>query len=404
MAIFRGALPLDDYAIMPRHWFRDPRLSGKAKGYMGYISTHSPDYRLTVDQIIAEMRESKDAVYAGLEELVRYEYLIRTQGTDERNKFTEVDYHFGPAAAEVQFDRAWPRGARKASPVGKPGSVADQARQDVSAGQPGSGFSGSGKPGSGKPESKKTQPKKTQGVGVEKEDQNPPPLSSPATHYAPATPPPAATVTAPPAPAEVATGGDFGPKGNPHTDTPRPGGVDALAEALAALCPAWQPATTRAVLVELVNRNAYSPLEIERVMRAAAAGEYGPTGSPRRMLTWWPVKASVMAAPAPEWAQGPFRHLAEGTPMCRVHRGEPAAACGRCKSDRLGADVDVEPARHAAEADGLSGAALARQVARKAKTERAPHKGWTPDAPPAPQGPPPESFGTVLGRLAESFA
>ena len=37
------------------------RLSGKAKGYMGYIATHSPKYRLTVEQLWADLEQALSA-------------------------------------------------------------------------------------------------------------------------------------------------------------------------------------------------------------------------------------------------------------------------------------------------------------------------------------------------------
>lgn len=180
MAIYRGSLPIDNAAIVSRHWFRDPRLSGKAKGYMGYIATHAPNYRLTIEQMIAEMRDGKDAVYAGLEELCSLDYLVRVQqrndGEDGERRpgtFGEVDYHFGPAAAEPQYEPAWPPPEPTASgktASGKPGSGRDQGKRGVSAGGTASGKSRSGRdlgkqgksPGgtaSGKSESKKEHKK-----------------------------------------------------------------------------------------------------------------------------------------------------------------------------------------------------------------------------------------------------
>lgn len=143
MALYNGEPPAANFAMVPNHWFRDPRLSGKAKGYMGYIATHAPGYKLTIKQMIAEMAEGKDAIYAGLAELVKYGYLLRVQQRGEDNQFGEVDYHFGPAAYAQQYERAW------------------GARGDVSAGEAASGFSGCGFPGRGEPAPKKTTSKKT---------------------------------------------------------------------------------------------------------------------------------------------------------------------------------------------------------------------------------------------------
>jgi hypothetical protein len=278
MAIFRGALPADDFAIVANHWFRDPRLTGKAKGYMGYIATHSPKYRLTIEQLIAEMKEKRDAVYAGLEELVEFGYLLRTQARGDGGKLGEVDYHFGPAAYAQQYERAWVQKDKTPGQTasGKSGSGPDQGKQEETPGQTASGFSASGK----------TDSKKTNAL-EDQEKKNPPT-------------PRAAEPPAPPV-AEAETGGDS--SASPDNPKNAPAEASALDLLVAELAEAghWAPAIVREVLVELADRGR-QPAEIAAVFRAVAAGEHGPTGSPRRLLNWWP-SAPAAAAPAE-----PYRH------------------------------------------------------------------------------------------------
>ena len=348
MAIIRGAIPADDYAIVSNHWFRDPRLSGKAKGYMGYIATHSPLYRLTVDQLIAEMKDGKDAVYAGLKELVTLGYLVRTQGTAERGTFAEVDYQFGPAALVVKFDRAWPPkpSGNDKPPVqtasGKPRSGHDQGKCAPTS-QTASGFSASGKPASGKPDSKKYQGLKDQ----EKKYQSP-------------LPPAEQAVPRPPV-VEPETGGEFS-----NSDQHPERVLSALVRSLTAAA-GWDATTTRAVLVELQGRG-IGWAEIARVAADVAAGVHGPTGSPRRMLSWWPSVAVDALKPAgPRWAQGPTKYLPTGTLMCRLHRGQPASSCGNCAGARAGVDVipeDSGPVLSAREAVALARAHAQRAAGR----------------------------------------
>jgi hypothetical protein len=323
MAIFRGALPADDFAIVANHWFRDPRLSGKAKGYMGYIATHSPQYRLTVDQLIAEMREGKDAVYAGLEELVDLDYLVRTQARDG-GQFGEVDYHFGPAAYEATYDRAWPKAGRKTAgrtASGKPGSGDDQGKQDETAGRTASGKSGSGKPASGKSESKKittTSSKKTN--GLEDQEKKTPPTPRDAE-------PPAPPV------AEAETGGDSSASPEEHTDdTPAPSALDRLTAELAE-AGRWDADVVRSVLVDLADRG-IDRAEIARVFREVAAGEHGPTRSPRRLLTWWPAPKTAAAAPAEPYKHKPAPPCLEG---CDCWKHEKPVRLGDRTVDTLAA-------------------------------------------------------------------
>lgn len=283
MAIFRGALPADDFAIVANHWFRDPRLTGKAKGYMGYIATHSPKYRLTIEQLIAEMKEKRDAVYAGLEELVEFAYLVRTQARDGGGKMGEVDYHFGPAAYAQQYERAWVQKDKTPGQTasGKSGSGHDQGEQEETPGQTASGFSASGK----------TDSKKTNAL-KDHEKKNPP---TPRT----------AEPSAPPV-ADAETGGDS--SASPDNPNNAPAAASALDLLVVELAEAghWSADVVREVLVELADRGR-TPAEIARVFREVAAGQHGPTGSPRRLLSWWPT--TTPAAPTE-----PYRH--KPAPAC----------------------------------------------------------------------------------------
>jgi hypothetical protein len=316
MAIFRGSLPADDFAIVANHWFRDPRLSGKAKGYMGYIATHSPQYRLTIDQMIAEMREGRDAVYAGLEELVGLDYLVRTQSRDG-GQFGEVDYHFGPAAYEATFDRAWPRassqspGSRTAS--GKAVSGHDQGKRDDIPGRTASGKAASGKAASGESASKKnTSSKKIKGL----EDQE--------------KTPPTPRDAEPPAPAvdQADPGGDSSasPETAPTDDTSAPlSALDRLVVELAT-AGSWDADVVRDVLVDLADRG-IDRAEIARVFREVAAGDHGPTRSPRRLLTWWPSPKTAANAPAEPYKHKPAPPCVDGC-ECWKHQGEPGSGPG----------------------------------------------------------------------------
>ena len=140
-------LPGDFYRNMPIFWFRDPRMTSRAKGRLAYLATHAEKYELTLTQMIAETAEGRDAVYADLAELVRLDYLIREQVKDsDSNRYGEMRYRFGPAAYTQQYTRNW---GNDPKPAGQPangmsGSGPDQGKQDVSAGQPANGMSGSG--------------------------------------------------------------------------------------------------------------------------------------------------------------------------------------------------------------------------------------------------------------------
>jgi hypothetical protein len=102
MSIFLGHRPADNFSISPNAWFRDPRLSAKAKGILGYINSHAAGYELTMEQMIAEMADGKASLYAGLKELEDAGYLARYRRRDpQTGRLSSVDFYLGePIEAE----------------------------------------------------------------------------------------------------------------------------------------------------------------------------------------------------------------------------------------------------------------------------------------------------------------
>jgi hypothetical protein len=366
MSIFRGHLPQDNFTPMANHWFRDPRLGGKAKGYMGYIATNTAEYELSVKQLIAEMADGRDAVYAGLTELVTFHYLIRDQGRRDDGKRGEVTYRFGPAAYEQQYERAWGRHAAGSAPldeVGKPGSGPDQAERDVSpaqtasgkpvsgptceddvsAGQTASGFAGSGFAGSGRSDTKKISSKEISS----KKDQNP---------HAPAR------ASAPTAPDKTETRGGDSQETNPHRETTQgtpPGANTAAVAEACRLQPSWTPQAAATALRQAIA-DGHPEALARRALIALAAGEFGATTTgPQRLNApagpWWKPGELFVPAPRPSAA-----------PTCRRHRGQPANNCAPCRSEQLAAVGEDEGTK----AGPALTAAAARKAARACLLER----------------------------------
>ncbi|MER6684661.1 hypothetical protein [Streptomyces olivaceoviridis] len=59
--------------------FRDNRMSFKAKGIFGLISTHRDGYGLSIESIVARSTDGVAAVRTGLNELEKFGYLVRRQ-------------------------------------------------------------------------------------------------------------------------------------------------------------------------------------------------------------------------------------------------------------------------------------------------------------------------------------
>lgn len=77
--IERGPMAADNFTQISNALFRDPRMSAKAKGIFGFISTHRAGWGLTPESIAAAMKDGVSAVKAGLRELEAFGYLIRSQ-------------------------------------------------------------------------------------------------------------------------------------------------------------------------------------------------------------------------------------------------------------------------------------------------------------------------------------
>ncbi|WP_327749956.1 hypothetical protein [Streptomyces europaeiscabiei] len=72
----------DQFTQIANGLFRDSRLSFKAKGIFGYVSTHRDGWQVTVAELVRRGREGVDAITTGLHQLERYGFLFRTR---ERN-------------------------------------------------------------------------------------------------------------------------------------------------------------------------------------------------------------------------------------------------------------------------------------------------------------------------------
>ncbi|MER8062598.1 hypothetical protein [Streptomyces sp. NPDC094022] len=72
--------------------FRDPRISYKAKGIFGHISTHRNGWKITLAHLVAAGPDGRDAVRAGLNELERHGYLVRERLRRPNGMLGEVVY------------------------------------------------------------------------------------------------------------------------------------------------------------------------------------------------------------------------------------------------------------------------------------------------------------------------
>lgn len=148
MAIIRPPMSWDGITPVPNRWMRDPRASLKEKGLLAYIIGHAAGYELTVEQIVEESTDGKDAVLSGLRKLEQLGYLRRTRLRNEDGTWGSYDYEI------VEHQGGSDQG-------GKTRTGSDQPKDDVSAAQDQRGLSGAENPPTKKTTSKKTREKTT---------------------------------------------------------------------------------------------------------------------------------------------------------------------------------------------------------------------------------------------------
>lgn len=94
--ISRGQMAADvlerDFTQIHNRLFRDKRISFKAKGIFGLISTHRDGYGVTPEWIAGAGTDGPAAVRTGLRELEKYGYLTREQARNEDGTLGQMTY------------------------------------------------------------------------------------------------------------------------------------------------------------------------------------------------------------------------------------------------------------------------------------------------------------------------
>ncbi|MDQ0956077.1 hypothetical protein QFZ24_010086 [Streptomyces phaeochromogenes] len=90
--IRRGLMTGDQFTQIANGLFRDSRLTYKAKGIFGYISTHQDGWQVTVAGLVRSGPDGRDAVRTGLQELETHGYLIRERLRRTTGTLGEIVY------------------------------------------------------------------------------------------------------------------------------------------------------------------------------------------------------------------------------------------------------------------------------------------------------------------------
>ncbi|MEW2106659.1 hypothetical protein AB0955_29095 [Streptomyces cellulosae] len=99
----RGVMAADQFTQIANGLFRDSRISYRAKGLFGYISTHRNGWLVTIAALVALGPDGRDAVRAGLNELEKFGYLVRERVRRPNGTLGEIVYSITdrPAAPDV---------------------------------------------------------------------------------------------------------------------------------------------------------------------------------------------------------------------------------------------------------------------------------------------------------------
>lgn len=92
MSITRNRLSFErNFVQVPNEWMRDKRLSRRARGLLAEIMTHSVGWEITVESLVENGPEGRDAIRGAISELESAGYLTR-QTTRSGGKFSGTDY------------------------------------------------------------------------------------------------------------------------------------------------------------------------------------------------------------------------------------------------------------------------------------------------------------------------
>lgn len=184
----------------------------------------------------------------------------------------------------------------------------------------------------------------------------------------------------PPSLPSATTGGlRLAPSGGEGDFPPEPGmtiGMQMWVRAVRERQPGWRPAAIASALEDAVaarsgpGMSAAAERRLHQVatnaLLAIAAGEYGPTVSPRRLVE-----------DGPWWTAPPLRAVTAATgPRCGKHPDQPADPCGSCRGEELAAKATADGASTTERAEqprpagaGPNGAFRAARAALRPSTE-----------------------------------
>jgi hypothetical protein len=89
--IFRTAKRENPYAQIDKTVLNDQRLSWKAKGILAFLLSKPDTWEINIQNLIKQAKDGKEAVYSGINELIQFGYIVRTESRNH-GRFSQIVY------------------------------------------------------------------------------------------------------------------------------------------------------------------------------------------------------------------------------------------------------------------------------------------------------------------------
>jgi hypothetical protein len=89
--IFRTVKRENPYAQIDKTVLNDTRLSWKAKGLLAFLLSKPDTWEINIKNLIKQAKDGKEAVYSGINELITFGYIVRTESRN-KGRFAQIVY------------------------------------------------------------------------------------------------------------------------------------------------------------------------------------------------------------------------------------------------------------------------------------------------------------------------
>lgn len=127
MSILRVNKRTGNFLVMQKDCLNEPHLSFKAKGIHAYLIGLPDNWKVRVSDLAERSKDGRDAVYAGLQELIEAGYISKTTVRDEKGKFLATLYDVYEIALDFDLDCE-----ASDDPCSSEDSGQDEALRDIS--------------------------------------------------------------------------------------------------------------------------------------------------------------------------------------------------------------------------------------------------------------------------------